>query len=309
MRSNRLWVTLAIAVASNTAARADGPPEGAPPKEPPLKLKWTHGPAPVELGSLADLKLPDGIAFCGPDDARKLLDRMGNIPNNLELGIVRPEAEGQEWFVILRRHDVGYIKDDEKDKIDADAILKSISEGTEEANEVRKKRGIAGVHVDGWKQAPHYEEVTHHFIWSMLAHSDDGEKIVNYNVRLLGREGYVSATLVGDPAGFDSAKLQLDQIMKGFSFKTVHSFAVLRAGDKVAEYGLTALVAAGAGAAAVKLGLFGLLAKFFVKAWKLIILGFAALAAAVQKIFKSLFGSKGTEEVPTQIDPPPPGQV
>ena len=50
-------------------------------------------------------------------------------------------VEGQDWFVIYRRHDVGLVKDDDKNAIDADAILKGISEGTEEANKERAKNG------------------------------------------------------------------------------------------------------------------------------------------------------------------------
>jgi len=58
----------------------------------------------------------------------------------------------------------------------------------------------------------------------------------------------------------------------------------------VAEYGLTALVAAGAGAAAVKLGLFSKLIAFMGKFIKVIVIGVAAGAAALARFFKGLFG-------------------
>lgn len=299
MQSNRAGWGLVVCCLSLLSARALRAEQAQPP-EPPLNLKWTHGPTPIELGTLATINLPSGIAFCGPDDARKLLERQGNIPNKLELGIVIPDVEGQDWFVIFRHHDVGYIRDDEKDKIDADAILKSISEGTEEANKVRKERGIPGLHVVAWKEAPHYDGTSHHFVWSILARDDEGHEVINYNVRMLGREGYVSATLVDAPAGFDAARPRLDKVMDGFAFSKGRSYAEFRAGDKVAEYGLTALVAAGAGAAAVKFGLLGLLAK----AWKAVAVGLLAMGAAIVNGLKSLFRSRQSRE-PRE----PPDQV
>jgi uncharacterized membrane-anchored protein len=75
-----------------------------------------------------------------------------------------------------------------------------------------------------------------------------------------------------------------------------------RQGDRIAEYGLTALVAAGAGAAAVKLGLFAKLGKLFAKFAKLIIVGVVAIGAFLSKILRGLFGRK--DEQPG-VEPPP----
>lgn len=36
---------------------------------------------------------------------------------------------------------VGYVKDDERDKLDANVLLKTISDNTEESNKERAKRG------------------------------------------------------------------------------------------------------------------------------------------------------------------------
>ena len=56
-------------------------------------------------------------------------------------------------------------------------------------------------------------------------------------------------------------------------------------GDRVAEYGLTALVAGGVGAAAVKSGLLG-------KIWKALVFAVLAVGAALKRFFASVFGSK-----------------
>ena len=67
-----------------------------------------------------------------------------------------------------------------------------------------------------------------------------------------------------------------------------------RSGDKVAKYGLTALIVGGAAAAAVKTGL---LFKF----WKLIVAGFLALVAFVKRAFnymKRVLTGKAGDETP-----------
>ena len=56
-------------------------------------------------------------------------------------------------------------------------------------------------------------------------------------------------------------------------------------GDKVAAYGLAALVAGGAGAAAVKVGLFASLAKVIAKGGKAIVLLLIGLGAGLKKLF------------------------
>jgi uncharacterized membrane-anchored protein len=212
---------------------------------------------------------------------------MGNKPNGNELGLVAPKDEEQGWLLVFKYMDVGYVKDDEKDKIDADALLKDIKEGTEEANKERQTRGIPGLHVTGWKQPPKYDSKTHNFTWALLAKSDDGTEVVNYNIRLLGREGYVSVTLADAPENLATSKPIVEKLLTKFSFKSGKTYSEFRQGDKVAEYGLAALVAAGAGAAAVKFGLFAVLAKFLAKTWKLVAVGVVGLGAAVKRMFTS----------------------
>jgi uncharacterized membrane-anchored protein len=62
------------------------------------------------------------------------------------------------------------------------------------------------------------------------------------------------------------------------------SYAEYKEGDKVAKYGLSALVLGGAAAGAYKLGLLGGLFGFFKKAWQLLILAVAGLAAWVKNL-------------------------
>jgi uncharacterized membrane-anchored protein len=283
MRTRAFW-GLAILVAAILVA-----PVGAQDKGP--DVNWIPGPATVDLGKVAQLDLAEGYVFLNGADARELLTAAGNVPDGSEIGLVTSAAEDENWFVIFDYQEVGYVRDDEKDKIDAKAILKGISEGTEEANKVRKDRGVPGLHVVGWHKAPYYDASTHNLSWAILAKDDTGDKVVNFNVRLLGRRGYVSATLVDDPTTIAAAQPHLDSILEAFSYKAGSKYAEFRAGDKVAEYGLMALVAGGAGAAAAKTGLLAALGKVFAKAGKAIVLLVAAVLAAARKALRAMFGN------------------
>ncbi len=257
------------------------------------RINWTRGPAHVDLGTdIAQIDLPDGYLFAGPDDARAILRGLGNRPSGRELGLLVPDAEDQDWFVVFSWQPIGYVKDDEKDKIDADALLKSLQESTEEGNAWRKENNIPALHVIGWAEPPRYDERTNNLVWATLAESEGGDKSVNYNMRLLGRRGLVSAVLVESPDLLAKSKPFAFAAIDKFSFKQGSTYAEWRQGDKVAQYGLTALVAAGAGAAGVKLGLFGLIAKFFAKSAKLIVAAAVAVFAALGKAWSAFSGRR-----------------
>jgi uncharacterized membrane-anchored protein len=70
--------------------------------------------------------------------------------------------------------------------------------------------------------------------------------------------------LVLSPDQYAASVPRFDALLQGFRFQQGHRYADFIKGDKVAAYGLTALIAGGAGAVAVKTGL---LAKF----WKVLV--------------------------------------
>ena len=102
--------------------------------------------------------------------------------------------------------------------------------------------------------------------------------IINYNTRLLGREGVMMVTLVTGPEEFLSVLPDYRNLIGGFTYKPGRRYAEYRPGDKAAKVGLSALVVGGATAAAVKTGAFKWL-------WKLLVLAFVAAGGLVKKLF------------------------
>jgi uncharacterized membrane-anchored protein len=255
------------------------------------KAAMKEGPADVKLADQAMLHLPAGFVFVPQNDAVRLLKSMGNKPSPDTLGMIFP-TDGDNWFLVARYVASGYIKDDDAKDWNADDLLKNIREGTEMANAERKKRGIAEMEVVGWVEKPAYDASGHRLVWS-LSSRDKGapasaEKGVNYNTYLLGREGYVSMNLVTALDAVDGQKPIARKLLAALEFNQGKGYGDFNSStDRVAEYGLAALVG---GVAAKKLGLFALLAAFFAKSAKAVILGFLGLGALAAKMFKRKTG-------------------
>jgi uncharacterized membrane-anchored protein len=232
------------------------------------------------LGDEAQAQVPAGCYFVGPDHADDFMLITENPPGGNERGVILCEPDtSSTWFVVFSFDESGYVKDDERDELDADKILATIRSGTEAGNELRRERGWATLTVERWQQAPFYDGATNNLTWSLLLADSDGGRTVNHSVRLLGRRGVMHTDLVVDPDKLAGALPVFGQIVSGFTYTSGHRYAEWRAGDKVAAFGLTALVAGGAGALAAKTGL---LAKF----WKLIVAGVVAVGAFFKRLFR-----------------------
>jgi uncharacterized membrane-anchored protein len=265
-------------------------------ESPFAKVQWVDGPIRGQLGAQAAVAVPATCRFTGTAGAKLFMEATQNPVSGNEVGILlcrTANVDSSGWFVVFEYNATGLIKDDEKTSLDQAAILKSIQGGTEASNEERRKRGWDELEVVGWQREPYYDPATHNLTWSTRVKSKRSpNESVNHSVRLLGREGVMNADLVADPSEVAAAVAGFDEILKGYDYTDGHKYSQWRAGDKVAKYGLTALIAGGAGAAALKLGLFG-------KLWRLIIVVVLALkkavilvAVAISAFFKKLFRKK-----------------
>lgn len=261
-------------------------------------IEWQDGPTTGDLGGLAEISIPEGYRFTGSAGAKRFMELTQNPPSGNELGVLIPNAKenDQFWFVVFEFKDVGYVKDDDKDKLDASGLLSSIREGNEEANKVRQQRGWKAMEIVGWEKEPFYDPHTHNLTWAIRGRTPgQQDDVVNYSTRVLGRRGTMNVDLVLDPQLVAAVIPEFDTLIGGFSYKQGNRYAEFMKGDKVAAYGLTALVAGGVGAAALKSGLLG-------KLWKLIVFGILALVGLIKKIFAAIKKMFSTEEAAPQVN-------
>jgi len=260
-------------------------------------IQWQEGPAKVQIGSMGEMLLPAGYRFAGDTGAQTLLELYGNPPNSRILGAVVPTAEDADWTLIFQFDDVGYVKDEDKDSIDAAEILSNFQAGLPEMNRVRREMGADECMGISWMEQPFYDPQTNNLTWALnLAFAGGGS--VNYDIRMLGRRGVMEATLLGDPATYTKSLPQVKELLGAYSFTSGNKYTEWTQGDKVAAYGLTGLVAGGGLALAAKSGLLAKLGLLLAKGGKAIILGIVVLGGVIFSFIKKFFG--GNNESSTQ---------
>ena len=259
-------------------------------------VKLTSGPAKVALGKLAEYDLPAGQHFVGEDSLDLFYKLTKNMRGGNEVGVVLSD---ERWMMFFDYDEVGYVKDDDKDKLDADKLMASLVEGQKRGNEARKEQGWDEMKLMGWAATPHYDETTHNLKWALkLSSSSDNYQDVwiNENIRILGRGGYMNVTLVANPELFEAASRTAGTLLaSNFGYSAGHKYAEWKQGDKVAAYGLSALVLGGGAVAAAKMGLLAKFGAILAKGWKVVVLAVGALGAGLVKLFRNLTGSHPKE--------------
>jgi uncharacterized membrane-anchored protein len=240
-------------------------------------------------GNIATLDLPPNFRYLNPGDSARLLEAWGNPPGTQSMGMIVPagvspmSAEG--WGVVITYDKDGHVKDDDAGSIDYTKLLKEMQEGLEESNAERKKQGYPAMSLIGWAEQPHYDKASHKLYWAKELQSEGQEHHgLNYNIRVLGREGVLVLNAVAGIEQLDQIKSEMQQITAFTNFTDGNRYADFNGStDKVAEYGIAALVAGGV---AAKLGFFGKLLALLLAFKKLIVVGVAAFGSAIWKFFK-----------------------
>ena len=95
---------------------------------------------------IVNVNVVEGCGFADAEGTKQFLTMTQNPTSGDEKGtvicqIVTAAGDTSEWFAVFEYDEVGYVKDDEKGSLDADEILKSLREGNEAGNEMRRERG------------------------------------------------------------------------------------------------------------------------------------------------------------------------
>ena len=155
-------------------------------------------------------------------------------------------SKSLDWFVLFRFDDAGYVKDDDKDKLNANELMSSFRKGNDAANEQRRSKGIPEIRLIGWEMPPRYNPESHNLEWAIRGESE-GHQVINHKTRLLGRTGVMEVGLVASPEEYQNVMPQYKELIESHSYNSGQKYAEYRPGDKVAKYGLAALITAGVG--------------------------------------------------------------
>ena len=237
----------------------------------------------------AHFNLDSQFRFLDQTDARRVLEDMwGNPPDESVLGLIVPRSpelgEDGSWAVAVTFSDDGYVSDEDAANIDYDEMLKSMQEATHDANEERSKQGYATAELVGWAVPPSYDQDSKKLYWAKeLDFSGEPEHTLNYDIRVLGRHGYLSLNAIASMSTLPQVREDMQKLLPMTSFDEGARYADHNAAtDKVASYGLAALIGGGL---AAKAGLFAKLGLLLAKGWKLVIVAGVAIVAGIKKLF------------------------
>jgi uncharacterized membrane-anchored protein len=248
----------------------------------------THGPADVPLRDLATIRLTDPYSFIPVTEAAAFMRALGNGTGENFHGLIISKQQDQFWFVTIDYVDSGHLKDDDARSWNADELLRNLKDGTEASNKDRAERGFPALDVVGWVEKPAYDESTHRLVWSILAKERGGDAsqvaTINYNTYALGRQGYFELNLVTSENTITTDKKHAGAILAGLDYQPGQRYGDFNAAtDRVAEYGLAALIG---GFAAKKLGLLAIIGVVFVKFWKFILIGLAIAGGGLFNVLR-----------------------
>ena len=82
----------------------------------------------------------------------------GNPATDREFGLISPT--GLEWCVLFEFDKSGYVKDDEKNSIDAPKLLRGMQSNQKAANSYRVEQGLDELTITGWTKESTYNEKT-----------------------------------------------------------------------------------------------------------------------------------------------------
>jgi uncharacterized membrane-anchored protein len=253
------------------------------------ELRFLEGAQTIDQAN-AVLALDTEFRYLAASDARRVLEEFwGNPPDDTVLGMVVP-AQGalddpESWAVVVTYSDDGYVSDEEAAAIDYDALLQELKEGTSQENEMRRQAGYPTVELVGWATAPRYDATAKKLHWAKeLAFEGSEDHTVNYDVRVLGRRGYLSLNAVSNKAQLAAVEAGMRRLIPQASFVTGERYADFdESSDKVAAYGIAALVG---GTLAAKTGLFAKLFALLLAAKKIVIPLAIGAVVLVARLFK-----------------------
>ena len=110
-----------------------------------------------------------------------------DAPKGMVAALFDPKTEA---LVFYQKIGGGYIKLDDWDDLDADAMLKAMIANTEADNEKRKAAGIPALHIVGWLERPQLDRANNVAYWSFEARDEQTGPLVNSIALILARDGF-----------------------------------------------------------------------------------------------------------------------
>lgn len=248
-------------------------------------LKWaqefeaslTYQTGKITLpGGKATLNVPEDYYYLSPQDTKRVLEEAwGNPEGELMLGMLFPQEyrvlDSASWGVTIEYAEDGYVSDEDAEDINYEDLLSEMKSDTAEESEWRLEQGYPSIELVGWAEQPYYDANTHKLYWAKeLIFGGNETHTLNYNVRALGRQGYLVMNFIANMGQLEEINVARDEVLAMVSFNDGHKYSEFDPDiDNVAAYGIGGLIA---GKVLAKTGFLALALVFLKKFWFVILL-------------------------------------
>ena len=260
------------------------------------QLNFQQGRVAI-VGAQATTQLGDAYRYLNAADGRKVLEELwGNPPDSDVLGMIVPAdvslVSDEAWAVVLSYQDDGHVEDEDAAGIDYSELLADMQEQTADANSARQEAGYGTVDLLGWAEPPHYDAQDKKLYWAKeLAFNGAAEHTLNYDVRVLGREGVLVMSAVASMHSLPVIRPAMQDLLARTEFDEGARYADFNPdSDRVAAYGVAALIAGGI---ASKTGLLAKIGILLLSLKKFAVLIVVAIAGLLSRVFKRKSGAEG----------------
>ena len=220
-----------------------------------LPKGWAPGPVVANLADRATVSIPEGYYYLDAAATQRLLTTRRHTADGSELGTILRTGESGSWFAVFTYAGGGHVDDGEEGTLDPDALLTALQDDNQRVNTRRAEHGLPARDLQAWHRPPSYSASANRLTWSTRLVSGD-EVMINYDVRLLGRDGFMSARLVTDPDSVLLSTSQFVEVLLTYAYNDGFRYADFRPGDQVAGAGLTTLIVTSPVPAATRRGYF-----------------------------------------------------
>jgi uncharacterized membrane-anchored protein len=178
---------------------------------------------------------------------------------------VSPLAK-ESWAVTIEYESSGHVSDEDAADLDYEQMLEEMREDLSTTNQWRRDNGYETVELHGWAAKPHYDVQGKKLHWAKELQFGDAEQhTLNYNIRVLGRQGVLVLNFIASMDQLAEIERNLPDVLAMAEFNAGNRYLDFDPElDTVAAYGLGALIA---GKAAAKIGLFPAALLLLKKFW------------------------------------------
>jgi uncharacterized membrane-anchored protein len=252
---------------------------------------------------LATINVQQNFRYLDGADTETFLTKVwGNPPGagKDSLGMLLPTSVSplvREGFAIVLDYEaIGYVSDEDAEKIDYSELLRDMQDRTREANKQRVANGYESLELLGWARQPYYDKASKKLYWAKrLRFGNAVDETLNYNIRILGRRGVLNLNVVAGMEALPWIDRQNGDILSMVSFNQGNLYKEFNPSiDEAAAYGIAGLIAGGV---LTKTGFFKGLLVLLLASKKLGAVAVFGLFAALWGGFKAMFRRRRTASV------------